>query len=429
MEIKKPDILVKNAEVIDPYRNKKFKSDIFISKGLIAEVADSIESSGKVRIIEAKGLTVSPSLIDMHVHLRDPGDDREEDIISGIKSALAGGFTTIACMPNTMPALDCPYLVKYIASQAKINDFNLLPVAAMTKGLEGKEITEMGLLLGSGAAAFSDDGKCVQDSRLMFEIMRYAQQLKALLILHEEDYQFSAEGLVHEGYYANKYGLEGISALSEELVIARDLMLAAKTGARIHITHVSTAGTVEMIREAKMNKIQVTCDVTPHHLYFEHSSLGSFNPNLKVKPPLRGPEDREALIEGVKDGTIDAIASDHAPHLNAEKNTTMKDAAFGVIGMETSFKAAYSKLCAEQKMDLLDLLKLYTSGPSSILGLDPVPIETGIAANLVVIDTKKEGKVGPNFYSKSNNCPFIGHNLKGEVLYTINNGNLSYIRE
>ncbi|MDZ7839178.1 MAG: dihydroorotase [Actinomycetota bacterium] len=379
--------------------------------------------------MEGKQLVVCPGFIDMHVHLRDPGDEMEEDISSGIKAALAGGFTAIACMPNTRPPIDNPYLIDYIKDKAKIHGFNLLPVAAMTKGLKGKQLTEMGLLAEQGAVAFSDDGYCVQDSRNMYEIMRYSRQINSLLILHEEDNHFSEEGLVHEGYYSNKFGLEGISPLGEELIIARDIMLAEKTGARIHITHLSSAKSVELIREAKKNGINISCDVTPHHLYFNHTCLDKLDTNLKVKPPIRDERDQKALIEGIKDGTIDAVASDHAPHLLEEKNTTLRDAAFGAIGMETSFKASFSKLCIQEKMNFVDFLKLFTLGPAKILEISCPTVKEKQLANLVVLDIKSKNKVMPEFISKSSNCPFIGQNLTGQVLYTINNGKLCYKRE
>ncbi|MGM0364927.1 MAG: dihydroorotase [Actinomycetota bacterium] len=423
------DMLIKNAAVIDPYTDGDYTSDILIEEGRIKEIAEGIKESNNVLEIDASGCIISPGLVDMHVHLRDPGDDKEEDIESGVRSALAGGFVAVATMPNTQPAVDSPSLIEYILGQAGKNDFKILPVAAITKELRGLEITEMGLLSERGAAAFSDDGKCVADARLMYEAMRYSGQFSSLLILHEEEYGFTQDGLVHEGYWSNRLGLEGISPLAEELIIGRDIMLAKKTGARIHITHLSSRRSVEMIRQAKRQGVNISCDVTPHHLYFNHSCLKTFNTNFKVKPPIRAEEDQAALVEGLKDGTIDAIASDHAPHLLEEKNTTFQDAQFGAIGMETAFKAAYTKLCRDEGMGLKQLIKLMTAAPSSILGMESMAVEEGNEANLVVIDTAKKENIKKEFFSKSKNCPFIGQELYSRVLYTINNGKLSYVRE
>ncbi len=423
------DMIIKDARIIDPYSNKDYKSSILIKNGYIKKIGKNIKPLGNMVEIDAKKAIVCPGFIDMHVHLRDPGEEDKEDIESGVKSALAGGFTAIASMPNTRPPVDCPSMVQYVLGQARKNDYNIMVVAAMTKNLEGKQLTEMGLLLENGAVAFSDDGKGVADSRLMYEIMRYCKQFSSLLILHEEDHGFSQDGLMHEGYWSNRLGLEGISPLSEEIMIGRDIMLAKRTGARIHLTHLSSKGSVDMVRKAKGEGLDITCDVTPHHIFFNHSFLKTFNSSFKVKPPLRGEEDQAALIEGLKDGTIDAIASDHAPHLLEEKNTTFNDARFGAIGMETAFKAAYTRLCIGESMDIGSIIRLMTSGPSGILGLGKMPIGEGRKANLTIIDTGIQEKVGKKFFSKSINCPFIGHELYSDVVYTINNGKLSYIRE
>ncbi len=422
------DIFIKGARIMDPSDGKDFVAGIMIEGGHIREIGQ-IKNRAGFPVIDAEGLIASPGFTDMHVHLRDPGDDRVEDIASGIRSAVAGGFTSIACMPNTQPVIDSLPLVNYVKQKAESNDFNIICAAAMTKGQKGSQMTEMGLLADNGVHVFSDDGRPVADARLMYEIMRYSRQFSLLLMLHEEDYNFSKEGLVHEGYWANRLGLEGIPAIGEELVIARDLMLAKKTGARVHITHLSSAGSVGMIRKAKEDGINVTCDVTPHHLFFNHSHLKAFNTNLKVNPPIRGEEDQKALIEGLKDGTIDAIASDHAPHLLEEKNTTFYEARFGAIGMETAFKASYTKLCVHEGMGMGRLLGLMSSGPCKVLGIKNNKIEAGGIADLAIIDTGIRKTVENKFFSKSSNCPFIGQELLSDIVYTINKGKLSYIRE
>ena len=374
------NILIRNGLLVDTFSGRESHSDIFIENGLISTINKKIDIpeskeiklsdtnrrlrySDDLLLIDATGYLISPGFFDMHVHLRDPGDGDEETLESGIKAALKGGITTLACMPNTSPVLDNEYLLKYILLNSDKLDFKILPVAAMTIGLEGKEIVDLGSLSEAGAAAFSDDGKCIQDARLMYEIMRYSSQYDKLLILHEEDYSFSRNGQMHEGLYSSKLGLEGISSLTEETIIARDLLIAKKTGARIHITHLSSKGSVEIIKKAKEDGIKITCDVTPHHICFDDSFLEGYNTDFKVNPPLRSAEDREALVSGLKNGIIDAIASDHAPHLKAEKNTTFARAANGVTGMETLFSSVFDRLCERENFDSLKMLRFITEAP------------------------------------------------------------------
>ncbi|MCD4670625.1 MAG: dihydroorotase, partial [Actinomycetia bacterium] len=371
--------------------------------------------------------TVMAGLVDMHVHLRDPGSEEKETIESGARAALAGGITSMVCMPNTSPVLDSPSLIKYVMDRGKDTGCNIYPVAAMTVGLEGKNMTEMCLLSEMGAVGFSDDGKAVADARLMFEIMRYSVQFGRPLILHEEVRSFSRYGVMHEGKYSTRLGLEGISSLSDDLMIGRDIVLAGISGAKIHITHISTRGAADMIRKAKKEGIDITCDVTAHHLFFNDSYLESFDTNLKVKPPIRSREDQEALIEGVADGTIDAIVSDHAPHLDTEKNTTFKLAEFGTTGLETLFGASYSILCRERKLSLDKVIGLLTEGPSKIAGIDGGSIKKGARADIAVADCKAGYTVKKeDFRSRSKNSAFIGQKLYGKILYTISNGKIVY---
>jgi len=427
-EIKRNKILIKNGLIIDTIKNKEYIADLYIEDGRIVDIKDNIKVDAKeVFEIDAKDHSILPGLIDMHVHLRDPGFEEKETIETGARAALAGGITSIACMPNTEPVIDSPSLVSYITGKAPGTGCNVYPVAAMTKGLEGREITEMGLLAEAGAAGFSDDGRAVTDARLMYEIMRYSMQFEKPLILHEEVYSFSKYGIVHEGEYSTKLGLEGISRLSDDLMVGRDIVLAKKTGARIHITHISTAGAVNMIRTAKAEGLDISCDVTAHHLFFNDSFLESFNTSLKVKPPIRSAADQEALIEGVADGTIDAIVSDHAPHLDTEKNTTFKMAQFGTTGLETLFAASYTKLCREKDIPLLKLGGLLGKGPAGILDIDAGSLKAGGTADIAVIDTGKEFTVNTgDFRSKSSNSAFIGQKLFGQIIYTISNGKIEY---
>ncbi|TET15732.1 MAG: dihydroorotase [Actinobacteria bacterium] len=425
------NILIKSGMVIDPEKGKEFVSDIYIKNGIVARIKENIKAVGNDTVkIDAKGCIVCPGFVDMHVHLRDPGFEDEETIESGALSAVKGGITTVACMPNTSPPIDSESMVKYILEKSQSAACKVLPVAAMTRGLKGTDITDMGLLAEAGAVGFSDDGRCISDSRLMYEVMRYSTQFGLPLVLHEEDCYVSGGGLVNEGCYSAMLGLDGISSLSDDVIIARDIILAGRSRAKIHITHVSTRGGVEMIKKAREGGLDITCDVTPHHLFFNDSYLASFNTNLKVKPPIRSEEDRLALIEGVKGGVIDAIASDHAPHLDTEKNTTFRLAEFGTIGLETLFSAAFSKLCREEKISLLKLISLITTSPAKILGIDAGKIEMGKTANIAVIDTEAEEEVKKeDFVSKSKNSAFIGQKLWGKVICTISGGELVYINK
>lgn len=426
--IKTNKILIKNGLIIDTIKNKEHKANLYIEDGRIVDIKDNIKVDEKEVIeIDAKDYTILPGLVDMHVHLREPGFEEKESIATGTQAALAGGITSIACMPNTEPVIDSPSLVGYITGKAAGTGCNIYPVAAMTRGLEGRDITEMGLLAEAGAAGFSDDGHSVTDAKLMYEIMRYSRQFEKPLILHEEVNSFSKYGLIHEGKYSTKLGLEGIPALADDLMIGRDIVLAKKTGARIHITHISTSGAVDMIRAAKADGVDISCDVTAHHLFFNDSFLESFNTNLKVKPPIRSAADQEALIKGVADGTIDAIVSDHAPHLDTEKNTTFKLAEFGTTGLETLFAASYTKLCREKDIPLIKIVKLMGTGPAEILDIDAGTIKVGGTADITVIDTGKEFTVNAgDFRSKSTNSAFIGQRLFGQVKYTISNGKIEY---
>ncbi len=421
-------ILIKNGNIVDTEKAKIYRSDLYIKDGIIEDIKDVIEIDKKdAAIIDAKGLTIMAGLVDMHVHLRDPGSEEKETIESGAGAALAGGITSMVCMPNTSPVLDSPPLIKYVIDRGKNTGCNIYPAAAMTVGLEGKNMTEMGLLSEAGAVGFSDDGKAVADERLMFEIMRYSKQFGRPLILHEEVRSFSKYGMMHEGKYSTRLGLEGISSLSDDLMIGRDIMLAGYCGAKIHITHISTRGAVEMIRRAKHDGIDITCDVTAHHLFFNDSYLESFDTNLKVKPPIRAAGDQEALIEAAADGTIDAIISDHAPHLDTEKNTTFKLAKFGTTGLETLFGASYTILCREGKLGLDKAVKLLTGGPSKIMGIGGGSIKKGVRADIAVADLEASCIIRKeDFRSRSRNSAFIGQKLYGKIIYTISNGKIVY---
>jgi dihydroorotase len=434
---KKENIIIKNGLIINPTLNEPYKSDILISNGIITEIKENLFEKDNIKnnfdnfiLIEAKDLFVCPGFIDMHVHLREPGNEYEEDIDSGTKSALRGGITSIACMPNTNPVIDCEHLVKYIKLRSQEVGYNIYPVAAITKNLQGEIINDLKTLKNEGAIAFSDDGKCIQNARLMYEVMRYCAEFNALLILHEEDYGFSNNGVMHEGYYSTLLGLDGISSLSEDLMISRDILLAKITGARIHITHVSSARAIKMIEIAKNEGVKVTCDTTSEHLFFNDSFIQDYNTNFKIKPPIRSEEDRIAIISGLKNGVIDAIASDHAPHLSIEKDVSFNEASFGSIGMETLFKASLSKLYFEENFPIQKIISLISFNPSNILNIENTNIEKGKIANISIVDINTENTYKiKDIVSKSKNSTFLNQNLKGEIKYTIVNGKLMFINE
>lgn len=428
----KENIIIRKAFVVNPGTGEKSESDVLILDGIVKEIKKNIhfEENILIKEINASGLYICPGFIDMHVHLREPGNMAQEDIESGLKSALRGGITSLACMPNTEPVLDSEHLIEYIKLKAKELDYNICPVASITKNLKGEKLSEFGLLLNSGAAAFSDDGKCIQDSKLMYEAMRYASQFNALLILHEEDLSFSENGLVNEGYYSSMLGLEGISNLSEDLMVSRDIMLARASGARIHITHVSSAQTVKMIECAKKEGIRITCDTTSEHLFFNDSCITGYDTNFKIKPPIRSESDRKAIIEGLRNGAIDAIASDHAPHLSSEKNTSFKEAAFGSIGLETLFKASLTKLFFEENFSLDKIVTLISLNPAKILNIEDTSIKAGKIANISIIDIDSENIYKTaDIVSKSKNSAFLNQALKGEIRYTISNGKIMFIND
>ncbi|OQA22040.1 MAG: Dihydroorotase [Actinobacteria bacterium ADurb.Bin346] len=446
------ELIIKNARIIDPVQGKDVKEDILIRDGVIQKIgklktegmAESLQQgigdnkksshfAGKELLkplisenknfikLEAEGLIVCPSFLDLHVHLREPGNEDEEDIMSGIQAAIHGGVSGLCCMPNTVPPADNECYLKYICSVAKEQDFNIFPVASMTKKLEGTEITDFGILKENGAIALSDDGCCVQDSRLMYEIMKYAAQFDLLLILHEEDYSFSRFGLMHEGFYSSKLGLDGISSLSEILMVQRDIELAKRTKAKIHFTHISAKESVELIKNAKDDGIAVTCDVTPHHLSFDDSELESYDALFKVNPPLRSSADREALEKGVLEDVIDIIASDHAPHLEEEKNTTIKNAASGVTGLETIFAASFTRLCCKSNFSLNKLIDILSVRPRKILGLNLPSIKPGEKAEITIIEQDRRKLINSDFFSsKSINSAFMNKELQGFISGTIN---------
>lgn len=417
-------ILIKNGRIIDPSSNLDGIRDVLIEDGKIKAVSSKQKAVGsKIQIIDAKGLLVLPGLIDMHAHLRDPGRPDKETIASGARAAALGGFTTVCCMANTEPPVDNPAVVEYIVAKAKAEAVvNILPVAAITKGLKGEELAEMGRCFAEGAIAFSDDGRPVMRADVMRRVLEYARQFGVPVISHCEDTGLSAGGAMNESAVSNEIGLPGIPALSEEIMVARDIMLAREYG-KIHIAHVSSANSVKLIRQAKREKIPVTCETCPHYFSLTEEAIRHYDTNAKVNPPLKSPADVREVVRGLKDGTIDAIATDHAPHTLEDKNVEFNLASCGMVGLETAL-ALVLKMVEAKALTLKQAVGKMTSAPARILNLaNTGSLRVGANADVVIVDPKAEWTVDPSkFATKSRNTPFKGWKLKGKVCYTIVGG-------
>lgn len=421
-------ILITGGRVVDPGQGLDREMDVLIIDGKIAAVAAQKGISKNIprdcETFDAKGLVVTPGLIDMHCHLRDPGVPEEETIASGTMSAAAGGFTSIACMANTNPVADNQAVIEYIISKAAIEGVvNVLPIAAVTKGLKGEEIAEMRLLLDAGAVAFSDDGHPIMNADVMRRALEYSKQFNAVIISHCEDLNLSSGGVMNEGYTSTIMGLKGIPMVAEESMVARDCALAEEFGARVHIAHVSTAGSVEIIRRAKEKGIKVTCETAPHYFSLTEGEVEGYNTNAKMNPPLRTEDDVKAIVKGLKDGTIDVIATDHAPHLIEEKNVEFKDAAFGIIGFETALSLIVTELVDSGVISLSKALEKVTVNPAKILSQKTGTFKVGYPGDVTIIDPERAVIVDTTaFKSKSRNSPYNGWKLKGAAAATIVSG-------
>lgn len=434
MKISEFDLVIKNGLVIDPAIGFGNEADIFIKEGKIARVGkDGLtkKESASIpsdRIIDASGKLVVPGLIDMHVHLREPGREDEETIITGCQAAAAGGFTSVCCMPNTTPTIDNQETVKFVLSRAEMADANVYVVGAITKGIKGEELAEIGDLVNAGAVAISDDGNYLQNPELMRRALEYTKMFDIPIISHAEDRYLSASGVMNESYQSTRLGLKGSPAVAEEIAVLRDIRLCAFTGGRVHIAHISTAGAVRAVRLAKAEGINVTAEVTPHHFSLTDDEIGKeFNTNLRVNPPIRTQRDVEAVIEGLIDGTIDCISSDHAPHAEEEKDVEFDQAPPGMIGLETTLGLVKTRLIDKGYLSWADALSKMTINPARILKLPSGRLEVGKKADITVIDPEKKWTVKKeNFRSKSKNSPYIGWKLSGKVEYTILGGRLVY---
>ncbi|MEE9553241.1 MAG: dihydroorotase [candidate division Zixibacteria bacterium] len=424
----KNDITQINGKIVDPLTGYVGKATIHISGGKIKKVDKRPKSisSGK-KSLNLDDLLICPGFIDMHVHLREPGREDEETIMSGSEAAAAGGFTSIACMPNTEPPLDTVGSIEYVNDRSMVAPIKVYPVGSITVGQKGERLVEMQEMAACGAVAFSDDGYGVQNNDIMRRALEYAKSCDVPLISHCEYSDLAAEGVMNESFISSQLGMKGIPTVAEELMVAREIMLAEYTKGRVHIAHVSTAGAVELVRRAKRAKINVTAEATPHHFTLTDDEVKSFNTNLKINPPIRGKKDVEAVRKGLKDGTIDAIATDHAPHSVEEKEFEFDYAPFGAIGLETAVGLLVTELIENKILDWPTAVNRLSTAPAVILGIPGGSFEIGAPADFTIIDPYLEWEVNPDdFKSLSRNTPFAGRKLTGKTVMTIVDGNVVY---
>lgn len=427
-----PDSIIRNGRVIDPSQEFDEIADVLIADGRIAAIvpADSRTpptspqpqaASPKPQIIDATGKIVCPGLIDIHVHLREPGNEDEETIATGSAAAVAGGFTSVACMPNTDPALDTEAMIEFVYRQAaRAARCNVYPVGAITKGRAGKELAEMGQMVRAGAVAFSDDGCGVADAAVMFRALQYAAMFNKPIIQHCEEASLAAGGCMNAGLTATRLGLPGSPAIAEEAMIQRDLLLAREAGARYHVAHISTMGSVERVRQARREGVAVTTEVCPHHLLLTEENVLGYDTNYKMNPPLRGRRDVEACIAGVVDGTIDCLVTDHAPHAREEKELDFQNAPCGIVGLEVALGLFIKALVTPGHLDWPELIRRMSTNPARLLGIPKGTLAVGADADVTVIDANLDWIVETaNFRSNSRNCPYEGLKLRGRASHTL----------
>ncbi len=422
------DILLKNGHVIEPYSGVDEVCDVLIRNGAIEKVGSGLSAPKQVEIFNMQKMVVAPGFVDMHVHLREPGFEYKETIETGTLAAAAGGFTAVCCMPNTSPPVDNASAVYDILENSKkCNNgiVNVYPVAAVTRGREGKELAPMMELAAAGAVGFSDDGAPIESAEVMRRSLEYASMLGKPIIQHAEEPSMTKGGVMNEGIVSTTLGMQPIPSVAEEMMIARDIRLAAYTQAQYHVAHISTAGSVEEIRSAKKKNLTVTCEVTPHHFTLTDEAVRSFDTNTKMNPPLRTRDDVEAMKEGLRDGTIDVIATDHAPHSYDEKQVEYIFAPFGIIGLETAIGLAIRELVETHILSLFQLVEKLSVNPRKILHLPLIEIKEGETANLTLLDPACEWIVdAAKFKSKSKNTPFDKWNLKGRSVGIVNNNSI-----
>ncbi len=416
-------LLLKKGHIIEPFSDTDEQADILIENKKIKKIAKSI--SQDCRIIDCQDKIIVPGLMDMHTHLREPGHEYKETIATGAAAAMTGGFTAIACMPNTNPVIDSRSDIEFIKKQSKDFLVNVHPIGAVTKGSKGEELTEMGDMVDAGAVGFSDDGIPIKKASIVRNSLEYSKFLNTRIIDHCEDLNLSGDGVMNEGYYSTLLGLSPISSLSEDIMVMRDILIAEYTGTPIHIAHVSTKGSVKIIEDAKNRGVPVTAETCPHYLLLTDKDVTSFDTNKKMKPPLRTEEDKDAVIDGLKRGVIDVIASDHAPHHSDEKDIEFDKAAFGIIGLETVVGLILTFFVDKKVFSLKDFIGMMSIRPREILNLPVIKIEENNSADLTILDLDKKWKVDKSlFKSKSRNTPFHEWELKGRSIGVINNGKI-----
>ncbi|MBR4319361.1 MAG: dihydroorotase [Oscillospiraceae bacterium] len=416
-------LLIKNVYAVDTNFNQK--TDIFIRDGRIVQIAPDVNVMAD-RVIDGSSLTALPGLFDMHVHFRDPGQTHKEDIFTGCQAALAGGVTGVLCMPNTKPPVDAPETLHYILDKAKNTGVQVCPVACITKGMNGETLTDFAALKANGAACLSDDGRPVKNAELMRLALEKAYQTGILVASHCEDLDIINGGIMHRGSVSEELGVKGMDRASEDYITAREIILASSVKGRIHICHVSTKGSVDIIREAKRLGVQVTCETAPHYFMLTHEKLRSRNANDRMNPPLREEEDRLAIEQAVLDGTIDCIVTDHAPHTQEEK-ANFETAPNGIVGLETSLAATLTALYHTKKCSLEKIIQLMSAKPRKLLNLPPVHIREDVPANLILVDLNKKWTVDTaKLHSKSCNTAFRDMKLTGKVMMTITDGLIRY---
>lgn len=417
--------LLKGGRLIDPASRLDAVMDVLIDGTQVAAIAPNIAAEQADEVVQLTPQHwVTPGLVDVHVHFRDPGSPDKETTETGAAAAIAGGFTTVCVMPNTSPVIDSTPMVQYILNAAKPTGIQIFPIAAVTRGLEGEEMTSIGTLVSQGAVAFSDDGKPVSSANMMRKALEYSKMFDVPIVCHAEDCSLFGNGVMHEGYYSTLLGLPGIPSVAESVMVARDIELARFTGGRVHFAHISSKESVALIRKAKAEGLRITAETTPHYLALTDACCQTYDPDFKMNGPLRGEADREALIEAVMDGTIDMIATDHAPHTPDEKSMAFDCSPNGVIGLETSLGVVLTQLFHTAKLSPTAIIELMSSKPAEVFKLkDSGKLSVGQRADITVIDPEQEWIVDPaRFRSKSRNSPFKGQTLKGRAILTFANG-------
>ncbi|MCK5757715.1 MAG: dihydroorotase [Clostridiales bacterium] len=420
-------ILIKAGHVVDPSNKLNEVLDVVVKNKKISEVGQNLTGKFDITIF-AEGFHVFPGLVDAHCHLREPGLEYKEDIASGTKAAAKGGFTAVACMPNTKPVADNDAVIKFIVDKAaECGHTKVYPIGSITKGSDGTQLAEMGFMKEAGAVAVSDDGRPVENADVMRKALEYSKDFSLPVISHCEEMSLTEKGSMNEGFLSTTMGLKGIPSIAEEIQVAREVLLAEYTGVPVHIAHISTEGSARIIREAKSRGVAVTCETCPHYFSLTEAECEGFNTNAKVNPPLRNESDRQAIIEAIKDGTIDMIATDHAPHHRDEKNVEFQYAANGISGFETALAAAYTYLVKPGRITIEKLVELMSLNPAAFLNKETGGIKVGALADITIVDLNSEVTVnGDEFISKGKNTPFTGKKLNGQAMFTIVDGKITY---